>query len=67
MPYFVSRRKDGQVRRFAYPHVSLETALALANEVLQTECADVWVSDETGEIIADREAVAQHAEDMEDS
>jgi hypothetical protein len=35
MPYFVSSTNEGRVRRFAYPHVSLETALAVANEFLQ--------------------------------
>jgi hypothetical protein len=66
MPYFVSWIKDGRVRRFAYPHANLETALALASEVLRMDCGDVWVSDETGRQIADRHRVAQYAEEEEE-
>lgn len=62
MSYFVSWMKDGHVRKFAYPHVSLETALALAHEVLQTDGGDVWVSDEKGQKVADREAIMDHAD-----
>jgi hypothetical protein len=67
MPYFVSWLKDGHVRRFAYPHVSLETALALANEVLQMENSDVWVSDENGQKIADRQTITEYADEADES
>ncbi len=66
MPYFVSWIKDGRVRRFAYPHADLETALGFASEVLQMDCSDVWISDETGQRIADRRRVAQYAEEEEE-
>ncbi len=71
MPYFVSWKKDEHVRRFAYPHVDLKTALAFACEVLDMEDSEVWVSDETGQKVADRAAIMQYAEehyaeDMED-
>jgi hypothetical protein len=62
MPYFVSWAKEGRTRKFLYPHVSLETAMALASEVLLTDGGDVWVSDEKGQKIADRQAVAQYAD-----
>jgi len=67
MPYFVSWIKDGRVRRFAYPHADLATALGFASEVLQMDCSDVWISDETGQRIADRRSVAQYAEEEEES
>jgi len=67
MPYFVSWVKDGRVRRFAYPHANLETALSFASEVLEMDCTDVWVSDENGHKIADRRAVAQYAEEADDN
>jgi hypothetical protein len=66
MPYFVTWMKDGRVRKFAYPHVSLETALGFAVEVLQMEGTDVWVADERGEKVADRHAVAEYAEHTEE-
>jgi hypothetical protein len=61
MPYFVSWVKEGRVRRFAYPHTDLKTALGFAYEVLVQEigCSDVWVSDENGEKVADQREVAQ--------
>jgi hypothetical protein len=63
MSYFVSSLKDGKVRKFAYPHVSLQTALALAAEVLLTENSDdVWVSDETGQKVAERSAILDYAD-----
>jgi len=64
MPYFVSWVKEGRVRRFAYPHTDLKTALGFAGEVLRQEldCSDVWVSDENGEQIADQRAVADYVE-----
>jgi hypothetical protein len=62
MPYFVSWMKDGKVRKFAYPHVALETAMALANEVLQTDGGEVWVSDENGQKVAGQEAIMDHAD-----
>ncbi len=67
MPYFVAWIRDGRVRRFAYPHVDLETALAFASEVLDMDCSDVWISDENGKKVADRRAVAQYAEEAEDN
>ncbi len=60
MAYFVSWLKDAHTRRFAYPHVSLETALALAHEVLLTDGGDVWISDESGEKVADRETILDY-------
>jgi hypothetical protein len=67
MPYFVSWMKDGRTRRFAYPHVDLETALGFAAEILQIDCGDVWVSDESGHLIADRGIVTQYVEETEDN
>jgi hypothetical protein len=67
MPYFVSWLKEGRTRRFAYPHTDLETALGFAAEVLQMECSDVWVSDENGQLIADRRVVARYVEETEEN
>ncbi len=68
MPYYVSWVKEGRVRRFAYPHTDLKTALGFAGEVIRTEldCSDVWVSDETGHKVADKDAVAEYAEAEEE-
>jgi len=57
VPYYVSWIKDGKRRRFAYPHANLETALGFANEMILMDATDVWVNDESGELVADREAV----------
>jgi hypothetical protein len=67
MPYFVSWIKDGRVRRFAYPHTDLETALAFASEVFEMDCSDVWISDENRQKVADQRAVAQYAEEKQDN
>jgi hypothetical protein len=61
MPYFVSWIKDGRVRKFLYPHVGLDTAMALASEVLLTDGGEVRVIDGNGQEIADCHAVAQYA------
>jgi|GEM_PF-2410177 len=66
MPYFVSWEKDGRIRRFAYPHTDIETALACAYEFLELQCNDVWISDENGHKVADRHAVAEYADDEPD-
>jgi len=65
MPYFVFWNKDGRIRRFAYPHARLETAMGFASEVLQMDCTDVWVCDEAGRQIADRQAVTHYFEEVE--
>ncbi len=62
MSYFVSWMKDGKVRKFAYPHVALETALALAHEVLQTDGGEVWITDEKDQKVAGLEDIMDHAE-----
>jgi hypothetical protein len=66
MPYHVSWVKDGRVRRFAYPHTDLKTAIGFAAEVLrqELECSDVWVSDENGHKIADQKAVAEYVKEI---
>jgi hypothetical protein len=66
MSYFVSWIKEGRVRRFAYPHASIETALGFACEVLKMECSDVWISDETGEMVVDRLVVAEYADETDE-
>jgi hypothetical protein len=59
--------KDGRVRRFAYPHTNLETALGFAREILDMEASDVWVSDENGHKVADQHVVAQYAAEAEET
>jgi hypothetical protein len=66
MPYFVASITDRRVRRFAYPHARLETAMDFAWEVLKTGCSDVWVSDERGQKVADRQAVTDYADETGD-
>ncbi len=69
MPYYVSWVKEGRVRRFAYPHTDLETALGFAGEVIrmELECSDVWISDQDGHKVADQRAVARYVEETEDA
>ncbi len=73
MPYFVSCIRDGKRRRFAYPHVDIKTAMAVASEVWLTEVSDVWISNEKGEVVVDKAAVLdalddyEPAEDMEEN
>lgn len=62
MPYFVSWIRDGQISRFAHPHPNLNSALDFACEAFQIECTDVWVTDAQGQKVADRVAVAKHAD-----
>lgn len=62
MPYFVSWVRVGKISRFAHPHDTIESALAFACEAFRVECSDVWVTDENGQKIADRVAVAKYAD-----
>jgi hypothetical protein len=62
MPYFVSWIRDGKLTRFAHPHSDLRSALDFACEAFKIECSDVWVCDVNGQKVADRLAVAQHAD-----
>jgi hypothetical protein len=62
MPYYVSWIRDGKISRFAHPHADLDAALEFACTALRIECSDVWVTDENGQKVADRRAVAQHAD-----
>jgi hypothetical protein len=68
MPYYVLWVKERRVRRFAYPHTDLKTALGFAGEVvrMELECSDIWVSDENGHKVADRHAVARYVEAEEE-
>jgi hypothetical protein len=65
MSFFVSCIRNGRVHRFAYPHANLDTALGFACEILQLEQCDVWVRDEKGETIADRNDVAEYADEID--
>lgn len=67
MSYYVSCVRSGKVHRFAYPHVSLDTAIGFACEILRIECGDVWISDETGQRIADKNLVAEYADEFDES
>jgi hypothetical protein len=62
MTFFVTWIRDGQISRFAYAHPSLESALDFACEAFSIECSDVWVNDAKGQKVADRVAVAKHAD-----
>jgi hypothetical protein len=62
MPYFVSRIREGRTSRFAHPHSDINSALEYACEAFRMECSDVWVTDESGQKVADRVAVAQYAD-----
>lgn len=63
MPYFVSWIRDGTTSRFAHPHLDVNSALEFACTAFQIECSDVWVTDENGQKIADRVAVAKYADE----
>ena len=62
MPYFVNWVREGKISRFAYEHTNLESAMEFACEAFRIECSDVWINDENGQKVADRVAVAQHAD-----
>ncbi len=62
MPYFVTWVRNGKTSRFAYTHSELDSALEFACEAFKMECSDVWVSDENGQKVADRVAVARFAD-----
>jgi hypothetical protein len=62
MSYFVSWVRDGKTTRFAHPHNELESALEFACEAFKIDCGDVWVSDDNGQKVADRVAVARFAD-----
>jgi hypothetical protein len=62
MRYFVSWIREGKTSRFAHPHVDVDSALEFACEAFKIECSDVWVTDEHGQKVADRVAVAKYAD-----
>jgi hypothetical protein len=62
MPYYVNWIRDGRISRFAYPHLDLKSALEFACTAFTIECSDVWVIDENGRKVADRQSVAQYAD-----
>jgi hypothetical protein len=62
MSYFVNWIRNGQVSRFAHPHVDLTSALDFACEAFRIECSEVWINDENGQKVADRLAIAQYAD-----
>jgi hypothetical protein len=62
MPYFVCWIREGKTSRFAHPHGDIDSALEFACEAFKIECSDVWVTDEHGQKVADRVAVAKYAD-----
>jgi len=47
--------------------VGLETAIGFACEILRIELSDVWITDETGQLVADRSVIAEYAEETDDA
>jgi hypothetical protein len=62
MPYFVCWIREGKTTRFAHPHVDIDSALEFACEAFKIECSDVWITDEHGQKVSDRVAVAKYAD-----
>jgi len=54
--------QGGKTSRFAHPHVDIDSALEFACEAFKIECSDVWVTDDHGQKVADRVAVAKFAD-----
>jgi hypothetical protein len=53
---------EGKTSRFAHPHPDVNSALEFACQAFKMECSDVWVTDENGQRVADRVAVAIYAD-----